>query len=511
MRFRTPFLALCFILIAFAASAFEFFQPVTPPRPFQVMAHRGAARQVPENTGPALTFLIGDGIEWAEVDVRRTVDGHHVICHDATVDRVTDGTGAVAEMRLSDLLDLDAGSWFARRYRRESLLTLAECLKLARGRLNLYLDCKDVDPAQLASEIVAAGMERQVVVFDDLESLAIVRAESGGRVAIMPKWHAKYGFDEWVARWQPDAVEINAGEVTPDVCEWFHEHGVLVQAKVLGNADRPGVWDAMVNAGVDWLQTDLPEEIIAHRLWATVADRPVMISCHRGAKQYVPENTVAAFEKAIRLGVEYVEIDVRTTRDGQYYILHDSTVNRTTNAKGPFSSLDAAAVAKLDAGSWFGAPYRGAVVPTFDQALQALAGRTGLYCDAKDIPPEALAKALEDAGMVDTTVVYQGVDYLKQLKALNPKIRALCPLGNPDDVDRLAAELHPYAFDSSWDILSDDLIKRCHDLGIKVFSDAMGRHENVDDYLQAIEWGIDLIQTDHPLRVIRAAEIFMSR
>jgi glycerophosphoryl diester phosphodiesterase len=71
--------------------------------------------------------------------------------------------------------------------------------------------------------------------------------------------------------------------------------------------------------------------------------------------------------------------------------------------------------------------------------------------------------------------------------------------------------LKPYAVDANWDILSKDMIARCHAAGILVFSDALGKHERVEDYLQAMDWGIDLIQTDHPLRVMRAIELWVNR
>src|ERR1041385_8623410 len=63
------------------AAQFSFFEPIQPPRPFQVMVHRGAANQAPENTRPALQRCIEDGFEWAEVDVRLTKDGQHVLSH----------------------------------------------------------------------------------------------------------------------------------------------------------------------------------------------------------------------------------------------------------------------------------------------------------------------------------------------------------------------------------------------------------------------------------------------
>jgi len=65
-----------------------------------------------------------------------------------------------------------------------------------------------------------------------------------------------------------------------------------------------------------------------------VKTRPVRFSLHRGASRYAPENTVPAFEKAIRLGADFVEFDVRTTSDGKFYLLHDSALDGKTNGKG---------------------------------------------------------------------------------------------------------------------------------------------------------------------------------
>jgi glycerophosphoryl diester phosphodiesterase len=75
----------------------------------------------------------------------------------------------------------------------------------------------------------------------------------------------------------------------------------------------------------------------------------------------------------------------------------------------------------------------------------------------------------------------------------------------------VAERVQPYAFDTNWSIVSKELIDRCHAKGIKVFSDALGAHEKVEDYQRAIRDGIDLIQTDHPVRVLRAIELLDQR
>ena len=74
---------------------------------------------------------------------------------------------------------------------------------------------------------------------------------------------------------------------------------------------------------------------------------------HRGAAGYCPENTFASFNKALDLGVDYLEIDVQMTKDGELVVIHDTTVNRTTNGKGKVKDYTLKEIQNLDAGSWF--------------------------------------------------------------------------------------------------------------------------------------------------------------
>ena len=102
-------------------------------------------------------------------------------------------------------------------------------------------------------------------------------------------------------------------------------------------------------------------------------------------------------------------------------------------------------------------------------------------------------------------MVYQGPVYLEKLKQINPAIRLLAPVAAASHVDTVAKRFQPYAVDANWRLLSREFIAHCHELNIKVFSDAKG-DTTVEQYRQAIDWGIDLIQTDHPLRLWRAME-----
>ncbi len=303
---------------------------------------------------------------------------------------------------------------------------------------------------------------------------------------------------------------MDAPEITAAACETLHALGIKVQTKTLGDWDQPAFWDKAVAAGTDWLQTEIPEEVLARALWQRVKNRPVRFSLHRGANRYAPENTLPAFEKAIRLGADFIEFDVHTTSDGKFYLIHDRELDGKTNGKGLIAETPSSVVAMLSAGVKFGRPYAQVGLPTLDDFLAAVASKVDLYFDAKAIAPEALVAAVERHGVVERTVVYGGPSFLARIKALNPRIRLLPPLGSPAALDMLARDLKPYAVDARWEILSAELISRCHALGIRVFSDALGQHERIQDYQKAMDWGIDLIQTDYPLRLMRAIELRMN-
>jgi glycerophosphoryl diester phosphodiesterase len=99
--------------------------------------------------------------------------------------------------------------------------------------------------------------------------------------------------------------------------------------------------------------------------------RPLLIA-HRGASGTRPENTLAAFRQAVALGADMIELDVQLTRDGEVVVFHDHSVERTTDGRGGVRSHTLAELRGLDAGSWFGAAYRGERVPTLAEVLREI-------------------------------------------------------------------------------------------------------------------------------------------
>lgn len=107
------------------------------------------------------------------------------------------------------------------------------------------------------------------------------------------------------------------------------------------------------------------------------------VIAHRGASSYAPENTFAAFDLAIQMGVTHIELDVHATQDGHVVVIHDDTVDRTTNGTGPVTSHTLAALKALDAGSWFAAKFSGERIPTLGEVFQRYRGRVHIHTEIK--------------------------------------------------------------------------------------------------------------------------------
>jgi len=125
---------------------------------------------------------------------------------------------------------------------------------------------------------------------------------------------------------------------------------------------------------------------------------PSLIVAHRGANMWAPENTIPAITQAFQLQAEVVEIDVYTSADGIPVVIHDPTVDRTTNGTGEVHALTLAELKAFDAGSWgpwAGSAFAGTRIPTLVEAMNAAAGAGRLQLDIKEVTPAAVKAALD--------------------------------------------------------------------------------------------------------------------
>jgi glycerophosphoryl diester phosphodiesterase len=151
------------------------------------------------------------------------------------------------------------------------------------------------------------------------------------------------------------------------------------------------------------------------------------VIAHRGGAHYAPENTLAAFRNAIALGADRLEFDVQMTKDGNLVVIHDETLDRTTNGSGPINGLTLAQVSALDAG-------QGEKIPTFEEVIKlAQVAGIDIFPEAKSAHlypgiEEKMLAALEYAGYLDHTVIQSfEADSLNRFHQLNPQVK-LCAL-----------------------------------------------------------------------------------
>ncbi len=125
------------------------------------------------------------------------------------------------------------------------------------------------------------------------------------------------------------------------------------------------------------------------RYKAGAGGRAVDVIAHRGASEYAPENTLAAFAMAEEMGADWIELDCRLTRDGEVIVMHDDTLDRTTNGSGYVREASLHEIKQLDAGAWFEDKWRGERVPTLEQALAQAKWKVGVYIEIKDTADDA--------------------------------------------------------------------------------------------------------------------------
>jgi|SRR5579872_1063732 len=228
----------------------------------------------------------------------------------------------------------------------------------------------------------------------------------------------------------------------------------------------------------------------------------IVVIAHRGEHLHHPENTLTAYRAAIDAGADFIETDVRTTRDGKLVIQHDSTVNRCTNGKGVIREMTLGQIRALDAGVKTGAQFAGTKAPTFDDVLQLARGRIGVYVDSKDVSAADLVAALDRHDMQDHVVVYGKYTLMLQIAALRPNIKLMPEASSAGHAKMLMDTLHlqVIAFDAN--DFQDDVIAVARAAKARIYVDRLGDADNPKSWQDAIDRGATGIQTNLPAELV---------
>jgi glycerophosphoryl diester phosphodiesterase len=233
--------------------------------------------------------------------------------------------------------------------------------------------------------------------------------------------------------------------------------------------------------------------------------KPMLVIGHRGDSQAAPENTLASFRGAIAKQADYVELDSRASADGTLYVLHDGTVDRTTDAvqrmggkEIQFAKLTDAQIDALDAGAWFGAKFVGERIPRLAEALDVIQASSQTLLERKAGTAEAHARLLRQKGLIGKLVV-QSFDwkFLEELHKLEPN-QPLAVLGDKefdqkrwDGLPATGAQIVAWKHTD----LPAELIQQLHARGYKVFA---WTADELADWQRLAAAGVDGIITNRP-------------
>jgi glycerophosphoryl diester phosphodiesterase len=266
---------------------------------------------------------------------------------------------------------------------------------------------------------------------------------------------------------------------------------------------------------------------------------------HRGASAYAPEHTLEAYRLALEQGADYVEQDLAVTKDGVLVCIHDLTLERTTNVEEVFPDravaegsgaaavrgwrvhdFTLAEIKRLDAGSWFDKKFAGARIPTFQEAVDLVKGKAGLYPELKDpafyrangVKPETLlADALKKNGLPDgrTPVIIQSFDEVtvKQLakdlpavpRVILVEVRDGIKLDTADEIRGIASWATGLGPNKAIVEQIPEMVKWAHAAGLTVTpwtfrSASTGKYGSVRDEMSRFlyEFDVDAVFTDNP-------------
>ena len=224
------------------------------------------------------------------------------------------------------------------------------------------------------------------------------------------------------------------------------------------------------------------------------------IIAHRGASAYAPENTLAAFDKALDLGAADVEFDVHFSADGQVVVIHDDTVDRTTNGSGAVAELTLAQLKSLDAGSWFAAQFSEERIPTLMELLERYKDRLHLHIEVKGRAEHLSEKTIDlvrDHGWLDSvTIISFQKERLEEARAYAPEIPAGWLAREVDEsMIEQARRLRLAMICPQAGILDRELADRLHQKGFIVMVWGAG---DEDVMRRVVEAGADGMTVDFP-------------
>jgi glycerophosphoryl diester phosphodiesterase len=241
------------------------------------------------------------------------------------------------------------------------------------------------------------------------------------------------------------------------------------------------------------------------------------IAAHRGFKKKYPENTLAAFQAAIDAGVPMIELDVTLSRDRRLMVIHDASLDRTTNGQGPVRDYTLKELKQLDAGSWFHPDFAGQRLPELAEVLKLVNCRVVANIEIKSHayephhPPDAIEKQVVELvkkeKLQDSVLISSfDSDILEQISFMPapPPIALISKKPLQKNILEICKRLKTFSWHPDQKIVSPGQVKKFHAAGIRVLPYNVN---TLADFTRMIGHKVDGIITDDPLSARRWSEV----
>lgn len=248
----------------------------------------------------------------------------------------------------------------------------------------------------------------------------------------------------------------------------------------------------------------------------TTFKRPLIIA-HRGYREKYPENTLASFSAALDAGVEMIELDVMLSKDRKVVVIHDATLERTTDGRGLVSNYTFQELKELDAGSWFDTRFAGERLPALEEVLKMVGDRTLVNIEIKASAYEAHQPAdsierqiiqLVKRNNLRTSVLISSFEWkiLENIVSMDgaPHIALLSK--HPADKNNfvLCERLKTFSWHPNCQELKDEHVEKMHKAGISVFPYNV---DSPEEYQRMIQMNVDGVITSDPVMVPKLGSV----
>lgn len=235
---------------------------------FTVVAHRGDHVVYPENTLAAYEQAIKDGADYVEIDLRTTKDGQLISMHDATVNRMTEGTGLVKDITFEDIEKLHLHTKDKASNVTYPIPTFKQILELCKNKICIYIDFKEADPALIYPILKQYGMEKQVLVYinkaEQFTGWRKVAPKMPLMLSLPDSVKNETSMKQFIDQYRPDILDGDYRQYTASMLALAQSYHLPVWPDGQSALEGPAVWDEAIAKGLTGLQSDHPEAFVKY-------------------------------------------------------------------------------------------------------------------------------------------------------------------------------------------------------------------------------------------------------